>query len=107
MRAIRGFDFIYYGDGTNDGQQLIDVLDLDQDAKTIRLTFFAGNTSTVIRALQQNSVIYTQAESGLYEMKYKCGFKNLDATAVPELSSVTLRLVEAKFYQGVTNTDYQ
>lgn len=104
MRTIRGFDWIYYGDGTDSGQHLIEAIDIDNDRNSILIKFNQGHIGPVIKALQENDTLFAQDTDGLYEIRYVCGFKSLDAASVPDLEQVSLKLIEVRHYAGKTPT---
>lgn len=104
--TLRGFDWLFYGDGTDNGQYLIKSVDVDNVNKTVTLEVEPGGIVPVVQALQENSIIYVQADAGLYRIEYRCSFKHLDASCFPlNKRRVSLGLVVLTFLPGVTTHD--
>lgn len=106
MNTIRGFDWLFYGDGTDSGQHSILNLVVQPTMKSIQVEVKKGLATPVIQALQENDVLYAQADDGLYRVRYQCSFRSLDAKAFPpEMTVIKLKLVEFDFLPGVTTHD--
>ena len=106
MHTLRGFDWLFYEDGTDNGEYLIKNIEIDSTKKTVVLEAQSGNIAPIIAALQENSVIYVQADTGLYRIEYSCSFRNLDAAFFPaHKRRVSLGLVVLTFLPGVTTHD--
>lgn len=103
---IRGFDWLFFGDGTDTGQHTIKTVEVDPQRRRVELEISSGSLVPVITALQENSIIYAQATEGLYRIEYRCSFKHLDATCFPHnRRRVSLGLVVLTFLPGVTTHD--
>lgn len=104
--TIRGFDWLFFGDGTDTGEYLIKSIEVDAAKKTISLDVAPGGIVPVVQAIQENSLIYVQADTGLYRIEYRCSFKHLDASCFPlSKRRVSLGLVVLTFLPGVTTHD--
>ena len=106
MNTIRGFDWIFYGDGTDSGQNSILNVVCEPQIKSVQVEVRKGCAIPVIQALQENEVLYAQTAEGLYRVRYNCSFKKLDANAFPpEMTTIRLKLTALDFLQGVTTHD--
>lgn len=106
MNTIRGFDWLFYGDGTDSGQHSIASIVCGSHTKSIQVDIQKGCAAPVIQALQENDVLYAQTDSGLYRVRYGCSFRTLDATAFPpEMTTIRLKLIALDFLPGVTTHD--
>ncbi len=106
MNTIRGFDWLFYGDGTDSGQHSIVSIVCEPQTKLIQVEVEKGRAVPVIQALQENDVLYAQTDSGLYRVRYSCSFRNLDANVFPQdLSMISLKLIALDFLPGVTTHD--
>ena len=106
MNTIRGFDWLFYGDGTDSGQHSIVSLVVEPQTKSIQVEVKQGAAVPVIQALQENDVLYAQADEGLYRVRYSCSFRNLDATAFPpDMTVIKLKLVACDLLPNVTTHD--
>lgn len=106
MNTIRGFDWLFYGDGTDSGQHSVLSIVCEPRVKSIQVEIKKGCATPVIQALQENDVLYAQTSEGLYRVRYACSFRTLDATAFPpEMTTARLKLVGLDFLPGVTTHD--
>ncbi|ARW58654.1 hypothetical protein HOS33_gp014 [Erwinia phage vB_EamM_Y3] len=106
MNTIRGFDWLFYGDGTDSGQNSITSVVCEPHAKSMQIEIVRGCARPVIQAIQENDILYVQIPEGLYRLRYACSFRKLDSAVFPqELTSIKLKLVELDFLAGVTTHD--
>ena len=106
MNTIRGFDWLFYGDGTDSGQHSILSIVVEQATKSIQVEVKPGCAVPVIQAIQENEVLYAQADNGLYRVRYSCSFRNLDANVFPkDKTTFRLKLIACDFLAGVTTHD--
>ncbi|QZE59931.1 hypothetical protein pEaSNUABM35_00014 [Erwinia phage pEa_SNUABM_35] len=106
MNTIRGFDWLFYGDGTDSGQHSIVSIVVEQASKSIQVEVTPGCAVPVIQAIQENDVLYAQTETGLYRLRYSCSFRTLDANVFPpNKTEFRLKLIACDFLAGVTTHD--
>ncbi|AQT28501.1 hypothetical protein YOLOSWAG_14 [Erwinia phage vB_EamM_Yoloswag] len=106
MNTIRGFDWVFYGDGTDSGQHSIERITVEDAERSVWVELDLDCQQAVIQAIQENSVIYAQAAEGLYKITYRCSFKYLDSSSFPPTQKrFRLDLVKTEFLVGVTTHD--
>lgn len=106
MHTIRGFDWLFYGDGTDSGQHSIKTVVVEPHNKSIQVEVEQGSAVPVIQAVQENDILYAQTPDGLYRIRYRCSFRTLDANAFPStMTTIRLKLVAVDFLEGVTTHD--
>ncbi|UAW53132.1 hypothetical protein pEaSNUABM30_00014 [Erwinia phage pEa_SNUABM_30] len=106
MNTIRGFDWLFYGDGTDSGQHSILSVVVEQATKSVQVEVKPGMAVPVIQAIQENEVLYAQTDAGLYRIRYTCSFRSLDANAFPkDKTTFRLKLIACDFLADVTTHD--
>ncbi|AWY08295.1 hypothetical protein HOT49_gp014 [Erwinia phage vB_EamM_Alexandra] len=106
MNTIRGFDWLFYGDGTDSGQHSIASVVVETSTKSIQVEVKPGGAVPVIQAIQDNDVLYVQTSEGLYRIRYSCSFRTLDANVFPpSKTEFRLKLIACDFLDGVTTHD--
>ncbi|QYW02973.1 hypothetical protein pEaSNUABM13_00014 [Erwinia phage pEa_SNUABM_13] len=106
MNTIRGFDWLFYEDGTDSGQHSVLNIVCEPQTKSMQVEVRKGCAAPVIQAIQENEILYAQTDEGLYRVRYRCSFKHLAANAFPpEMTVIKLKLLALDFLPGVTTHD--